>query len=62
MRACNSHFAADFAEGRLEPIDVLPMRDPHAAADELERATGELGLVGFEIMPIGLPLALGDPF
>ncbi len=61
-RACNSHFAADYMDERLKPIGVLPMRDPQAAAQELKRATTELGLVGFEVMPIGLPFALGDPF
>ena len=61
-RACNSHFAADYADERLKPIGVLPMRNPRAAADEVARATGELGLVGYEIMPIGLPFGLGDPF
>ena len=60
-RACNSHFAADYMDDRLKPIGVLPMGDPKAAAEEVKRAT-ELGLVGFEVMPIGLPYALGDPF
>ena len=46
-RACNSHFAAEYADERLKPIGVLPMRDPQAAADEVARATGELGLVGY---------------
>jgi predicted TIM-barrel fold metal-dependent hydrolase len=36
------------------------MRSPKAAAEELERAVTELGLKGFEILPTGLPLALGD--
>ena len=60
-RACNTHFANDYASDRLKPIGVLPMRDPAAAAEEVVRAAG-LGLVGFEIMPIGLPFGLGDPF
>jgi hypothetical protein len=33
-----------------------------AAAEELRRAVTQLGLKGFEILPTGLPLALGDPF
>ena len=59
--ACNTHFATDYASDRLKPMGVLPMRDPLAAADELRRAA-ELGLIGFEVMPIGLPFALGDAF
>ena len=60
-RACNTHFATDYADDRLKPMGVLPMRDPAAAAAELVRAS-ELGIVGFEVMPIGLPFGLGDPF
>ena len=60
-RACNTHFAADYASDRLKPMGVLPMRDPQAAAAELRRAAG-LGIIGFEVMPIGLPFGLGDPF
>jgi len=40
----------------------LPLRSPQAAAEELERAVKELGITAFEILPVGLPLALGDPF
>ena len=61
-RACNSHFAADYVRTRLFPVGVLPMRDPQAAARELERASRELGLKGFEILTSGLHTALGDPF
>lgn len=61
-RACNTHFATDYMDGRLKPVGVLPMRDPPAAADEIERATIGLGLVGYEVMPIGLPFGLGDSF
>ena len=61
-RACNTHFATDYMDDHLKPIGVLPMRDPQAAAEEIERATGELGIVGYEVMPIGLPFGLGDPF
>ena len=60
-RACNTHFASDYASDRLKPMGVLPMRDPQAAAVELQRAAG-LGIIGFEVMPIGLPFGLGDPF
>ena len=38
------------------------MRSPQAAAEELERAVKERGLIGFEILPVGLPMALGDSF
>lgn len=38
------------------------MRAPKAAAEELRRAVTELGLKGFEVLPTGLPLALGDTF
>jgi uncharacterized protein len=61
-RACNDHFAADYADARLRPVGVLPMRNAQAAADELRRAASELGLVGFEILTTGLPFAIGDPY
>ena len=38
------------------------MRSPQAAAEELECAVKELGIIGFEILPPGLPVALGDSF
>jgi uncharacterized protein len=59
-RACNMHFAEDYARDRLKPVGVLPMRDPIAAAAELRRASRQLGLKGFEILTSGLPAALGD--
>jgi predicted TIM-barrel fold metal-dependent hydrolase len=61
-RACNNHFAHDYADARIKPVGVLPMRQPQAAAEELRRAAKELHLVGFEILTTGLPLALGDPY
>ena len=61
-RACNDHFAADYASERLKPVGVLPLRNAQAAADELRRAVTKLGLVGFEILTTGLPFALGDPY
>lgn len=61
-RAVNRHFATDYQTGRLHPVGVLPMRDPEAAAREVEYATTELGLKGFEILPDSLPFGLGDPF
>ena len=59
-RAVNNHFAEDYADDRLFPVGVLPMRTPDAAVDELRRASQELGLRAFEIMPTGLPIALGN--
>jgi len=61
-RAVNRHFAADYMTDRLFPMGVLPMRDPQAAAAEVEYASQELGLKGFEVLPDGLPFGLGDPF
>jgi predicted TIM-barrel fold metal-dependent hydrolase len=39
-------FAVQAHPGRLAGFATLPTADPHAAADELERATTELGFVG----------------
>ena len=61
-RAVNRHFANDYATDRLFPVGVLPLRDPQAAAAEVEYASQELGLKGFEVLPDGLPFGLGDPF
>ena len=63
-RACNDHFAADYNahSKRIQCVGVLPLRSPQAAAEELERAVKELGITAFEILPVGLPLALGDSF
>jgi uncharacterized protein len=63
-RASNSHFAEEFnaRSDRISCVGCLPMRSPSAAAEELRRAVTDLGLKGFEILPTGLPLALGDPF
>jgi hypothetical protein len=62
-RAANTHFAKEYAarSSRLRPVGVLPLRDPEAAAEELRRGVTELGLVSFELLSAGLPLALGDP-
>ncbi len=60
-RAANRHFAEDYLTDRLHPMGVLPMRDPEAAARELEYAAG-LGLKGFEVLTDGLPFGLGDSF
>jgi predicted TIM-barrel fold metal-dependent hydrolase len=63
-RASNTHFAKEYnaRSDRLSCVGTLPMRSPQAAAEELRRAVSEFGLKGFEILPTGLPLALGDSF
>jgi predicted TIM-barrel fold metal-dependent hydrolase len=63
-RACNSHFAKEFNahSDRVSCVGVLPLRDPKAAAEEVRRGVTELGLKGFEILPMGLPMALGSTF
>jgi predicted TIM-barrel fold metal-dependent hydrolase len=61
-KAVNDHFAADYQDKRLKPVGVLPMRDPKAAAEELRRAVTKNGLIAFEVLTTGLPLALGDPY
>ena len=63
-RASNTQFAKEYnaRSDRLSCVGCLPMRSPKAAAEELRRAATELGLKGFEILPTGLPLALGDSF
>ena len=61
-RAANRHFAADYMTDRLFPVGALPMNDPQAAAAEIEYATRELGLKGFEVVTDGMPFGLGDPF
>ena len=61
-RAGNNHFAADYADKRLKPVGVLPMRNAQAAAEEIRRAAKDLKLVGFAILTSGLPFALGDPY
>ena len=59
-KAVNSHFAKDYANKRLFPVGVLPLKSPKAAAEDLKRAAGDLGLRAFELAPTGLPVALGD--
>ena len=63
-RASNTQFAKEFNahSNRVSCVGVLPLRDPKAAVEEMRRAVNELGLKGFEILPMGLPLALGSTF
>src|SRR5262249_20118543 len=51
-RGCNDHFAAEYnaLSDRVKCVGVLPMRSPQAAAEELERAVKERGIIGFEIL------------
>nr|NIO09846.1 amidohydrolase family protein [Deltaproteobacteria bacterium] len=61
-KACNKHFAQEYntISNRVSCVGTLPMRSPEAAAEELHRAVTEDGLKGFEILPTGLHLALGN--
>jgi uncharacterized protein len=63
-RAANTMFARDYSSTspRIKAVGVLPMQDPVAAAAELRRAVTELGLISFEILSMGLPFGLGDPY
>ena len=63
-KACNKHFAQEYnaLSNRVSCVGTLPMRSPEAAAEELHRAVTEDGLKGFEILPTGLPLALGNTY
>jgi predicted TIM-barrel fold metal-dependent hydrolase len=48
-RACNRYYAEFYGPyaDRLRPVGVIPTYDPSEAIEELEFATGELGLRGF---------------
>ena len=48
-RACNRYYAEAYGPyaDRLRPVGVIPTYDPIEAIEELEYATGELGLRGF---------------
>lgn len=60
-RVINDAFAADVAErgDRFTALATLPMNAPDAAADEAERAVGELGLPGVMLLSnaSGVPLS-----
>jgi predicted TIM-barrel fold metal-dependent hydrolase len=62
-KAANTQFAKEYnaLSDRVHAVGVLPMKWPEEAAKELHRAVTELGLVSFEILSMGLPVALGDP-
>lgn len=57
--ALADHVAA--APARLGGLATLPMRDPDAAARELERAVRELGMRGAAIGPVVGDVPLDDP-
>jgi len=63
-RAYNDHFAKEYnaRSERVHCVGVLPLAYPEEAARELRRATGELGLIGFELVTAGVNLGYGDPF
>lgn len=62
-RAFNDFVAKEInaRSDRVHGVGVLPLRDPQAAVQELRRAVTELGIIGFELVTSGLPVALGDP-
>ncbi|MPZ62310.1 MAG: amidohydrolase family protein [Propionibacteriales bacterium] len=55
-----ARFARD-SGGRMIGVATLPMQDPDAATNELERAVGDLGLRGAEIAPFVEGTPLDDP-
>jgi predicted TIM-barrel fold metal-dependent hydrolase len=61
-RAANNLFAKEYnaVSPRVQAVGVLPLQDVNEAVKELRRAVTELGLIGFEILPLGLPYGLGD--
>ena len=63
-RAANTLFAKEYAthSPRLKPVGVLPLQDPAKAVEEMRFAVEELGLISFEILSLGLPYGLGDPY
>jgi predicted TIM-barrel fold metal-dependent hydrolase len=62
-QAVNTYVANELnnVDPRVTAVGVLPLRTPEAAAQEMRRAVKELGLVSFELLTSGLPVALGDP-
>lgn len=62
-RQANDALASMVAEsgGRLAGVATLPMQDTDAAAAELRRAVGELGMRGAEIGPVVEDCPLDDP-
>ncbi len=63
-RAYNDYVADRFRSmsDRVQPVALIPMQDPEAAATELRRAVRELHLPGAMLPATGLPLHLGHPF
>jgi uncharacterized protein len=63
-RAANNHYAKDWntLSDRVHVLGLLPIQQPVEAASELRRAVIDLGMIGFEILPTGLPVALGDAY
>ncbi len=63
-RAYNDYVADRYqrVDARLRPVALVPMTEPQAAADELRRAVGTLGLIGAMLPSNGLPLHLGHAY
>ena len=61
-KAYNNYIHDHFLKrnSRLKAVALLPVQDPKAAADELRRATNELGLVGGLLPAPGLRVGYGD--
>lgn len=62
-RASNTHFAKEYnaLSDRVHCVGVLPAKWPQEATRELRRAVTALNLISFEVLSMGLPIALGDP-
>jgi len=62
-QAVNDYVANELngIDPRVTAVGVLPLRTPEAAAQEMRRAVKDLGLVSFELLTSGVPVALGDP-
>lgn len=60
-RAYNNwlHEAYTSADSRFKGIALIPLQEPSAAAEELERAVTELGMCGAMLPSTGLPSPLG---
>jgi uncharacterized protein len=61
-RAYNDHIAKDYnaLSDRLKCVGILSLRHPVEAAQELRRAATELGIIGFAVHTLGVPLGYGD--
>lgn len=63
-RGYNSYLYKEYLErepNRLWGVALLPIQDIGAAAEELERAVTQLGMVGGLLPAVGLPRGIGHP-